>query len=377
MENVLVVGVNTRSVACSLKKLGYNIYSADYFGTCDLQNCVTEYKSISKQKAYQSCGYLSENLNTGCLDELAKDFVDTVDFIICLAGASPENYPKKKIIGNKNVEDVKNKYKLYKRLKNDFKLPKTFYVSDMVEACEITDNYPDKRFILKPIQGSGGYGIKNWEKKDENIDLKEFILQELIEGLNISVSVLSTGLQSHTILTSKQIIGEVNLGQREVYGYCGNIAPLLDDKGAARIGEDVINYLSLIGSNGVDFKLRNEDLFLIEVNPRLQGTFECAEASLGINMMKAHMEACNGVMMNITKPKKFAVKMIIHAMKRSIVSNLSFKGVYDIPLENVIIEKGEPVVTVINSKRVLEDAVYSAKKKVSDVYSSLKTLEYF
>jgi predicted ATP-grasp superfamily ATP-dependent carboligase len=82
-------------------------------------------------------------------------------------------------------------------------------------------------------------------------------------------------------------------------------------------------------------------------------------------------------MMNITKPKKFAVKMIIHAMKRSIVSNLSFKGVYDIPLENVIIEKGEPVVTVINSKRVLEDAVYSAKKKVSDVYSSLKTLEYF
>jgi predicted ATP-grasp superfamily ATP-dependent carboligase len=374
MENVLVVGVNTRSVACSLKKLGYNIYSADYFGTCDLQDCVTEYKSILKQKAYQSCGYLSKNFNTGCLDELAKDFIDFADFIVCLAGASPENYPMKKIIGNKNVEDVKNKYKLYKRLKNDFKLPKTFYVSDMVEACEIIDNYPDKRFILKPIQGSGGYGIKNWEKKDENIDLKEFILQELIEGLNISVSVLSTGSQSHTILTSEQIIGEVNLGQKEVYGYCGNIAPLLDDKGAARIGEDVINYLSLVGSNGVDLILRNDDLFLIEVNPRLQGTFECAEASLGINMMKAHMEACNGVMMNIPKPKKFAVKMIIHNMQRSIVGDLSFKGVYDVPKENVIIEKGEPVVTVINSKRVLEDAVYSAEKQVDDVYSSLKHL---
>jgi len=145
MENVLVVGVNTRSVACSLKKLGYNIYSADYFGTCDLQNCVTEYKSISKQKAYQSCGYLSENLNTGCLDELAKDFVDTVDFIICLAGASPENYPKKKIIGNKNVEDVKNKYKLYKRLKNDFKLPKTFS--------------EDKKLIPEILDLGCGYGI--------------------------------------------------------------------------------------------------------------------------------------------------------------------------------------------------------------------------
>ncbi len=374
MEKILVVGVNTRPVACSLKKLGYDIYSADYFGTCDLKECVSEYNSILKQKPYQSCGYFSENFNAGCLDELAKDFVDSADFIICLAGASPEKYPKKKIIGNKNVEGVENKYKLYKKLKNKFKLPKTYYVSEMVEACEIIDNYPDKKFILKPIQGSGGYGIKDWEKKDDNINLKDFILQELIEGLNISVSVLSTGSQSHTILTSEQIIGEVNLGQTETYGYCGNIAPLLDDKGAARISEDVINYLSLVGSNGVDFILKNHDLFLIEVNPRLQGTLECVEASLGINMMKLHIEACNGVMMDFPKPKKFAVKMIIHTMERSLVGDLSFKGVYDIPRKNVIMEKGEPVVTVVNSRKVLEDAVYSAKKHVSDVYSSLKPL---
>ena len=374
MENVLVVGINTSSVASSLKKLGYNIYSADYFGTCDLQECVNEYKSILKQKAYQSCGYFTENFNSGCIDELAKDFVDYSDYIICLAGSSPENFPKKKIIGNKNIADVENKYKLYKRLKNGFKLPKTFHASDMIEACEIIDNYPDKRFILKPIVGCGGYGIQNWEKKDEYIDLKEFILQEFIEGLNISVSVLSTGSQSHTILSSEQIIGEVNLGQREVYGYCGNIAPLLDDKGAARIGEDVINYLSLKGSNGVDFILRNDDLYLIEINPRPQGTLECAEASLGINMMNAHIEACKGVIMDIPTPKKFAIKMIIHNKKRCIVGDLNFKGVFDIPLENVIIEKGEPLVTVINSKRVLEDAVYSAEKQVDDIYSSLKPL---
>ena len=374
MENVLVVGINTSSVASSLKKLGYNIYSADYFGTCDLQESVNEYKSILKQKAYQSCGYFTENFNSGCIDELAKDFVDYSDYIICLAGSSPENFPKKKIIGNKNIADVENKYKLYKKLKNEFKLPKTFHASDMIEACEIIDNYPDKRFILKPIVGCGGYGIQNWEKKDEYIDLKEFILQEFIEGLNISVSVLSTGSQSHTILSSEQIIGEVNLGQREIYGYCGNITPLLDDKGAARMGEGIINSLSLTGSNGVDFILRNDDLYLIEVNPRLQGTLECAEASLGINMVNAHMEACNGVIMDVSTPKKFAVKMIIHNRQRSLVGDLSFRGVYDIPLENVIIEKGEPLVTVIDSNRVLEDAVYSAEKQVSFVYSSLKPL---
>ena len=59
--------------------------------------------------------------------------------------------------------------------------------------------------------------------------------------------------------------------------------------------------------------------------------------------------------------------MIIHNKQRSIVGDLSFKGVFDIPLENVIIEKGEPLVTVINSNRVLKDAVYSAEKQVNDV----------
>ena len=56
------------------------------------------------------------------------------------------------------------------------------------------------------------------------------------------------------------------------------------------------------------------------------------------------------------------------------VGDLSFYGVHDIPLENVIIEKGEPLVTIIDSKQVLEDAVYSAEKQVNFVYSSLKHL---
>ncbi len=373
MDNILVVGANTRAVACSLKKLGYNIYSADYFGTYDLQKCATEYKSILKQKAYQSCGHFTENFNSKHLEELSQEFIGVADSIICLAGASPENYPKKKIIGNKNVKDVENKHKLYMKLKDEFKLPKTYIISDLNEANEIINNHPDKKFILKPIHGSGGYGIQNWDNVNLNHDFSEFMLQELIEGLNISVSILSTGSESRTILNSEQIIGEASLGQANPYGYCGNIASLLFDKDAANVSEAIVNRLSLIGSNGVDCILRDDDLFIIEVNPRIQGTLECAEESLGINMMKAHIEACNGVMMDVPKPKKFAVKMIIHAMKRSLVAGLSFKGYQDIPIENVIIEKGEPVTTVVSSKIVLEDAIYSAEKRVSDVYSLLQS----
>ncbi len=62
MENILVVGANTRPVACSLKNIGYNIYSADYFGCLDLKTCVTEYKSFLSQKPFHSCGFFLKNL---------------------------------------------------------------------------------------------------------------------------------------------------------------------------------------------------------------------------------------------------------------------------------------------------------------------------
>ncbi|HEX7467642.1 MAG TPA: carboxylate--amine ligase, partial [Methanobacterium sp.] len=67
MENILVVGVNTRPVACSLRNVGYNIYSADYFGCQDLKTCVTDFKSFLTQKPFQTNGFFSQQFNSELL----------------------------------------------------------------------------------------------------------------------------------------------------------------------------------------------------------------------------------------------------------------------------------------------------------------------
>ncbi len=380
MENILVAGINTRPVACSLKKLGYTVYSADYFGVMDLKPCVSQYKSILSQEPYQSCGNFKENFNSGDVEKLAADFIGEADSVICLAGVSTEIFPENKIMGNKSVEDVDDKYLLYKKLKGKFNFPLTFLVSDAGEAGEIAGNYPDKDFIIKPVQGSGGYGIRQWGevKKElgemEDIDFNNFLLQERLTGLNLSTSVLATGNESRSILTSQQIIGDTSLCQKEPYGYCGNIAPLTNVDIADEISEaaeEIVDYLKLIGSNGVDFILKDDELYVIEVNPRIQGTIECAELALNINMVEAHIKACQGDLMNIPSPERFAVKMIVHARERSQVGKLDFKGVYDLPTENVILEEGEPVVTVINSGKVLEDTIHSTEELVNLVYGNL------
>lgn len=374
MENILVAGVNTRSVACSLKKLGCTVYSADYFGTLDLQQCVSQYNSILSQEPYFSCGKFTEKFKSGDIEELTADFIQEADFIICLAGVSPENLPKNKVMGNKSVEKINDKYVLSRRLGGKFNFPLTFSVSDIGEAGEITGNYPDKNFIIKPIQGSGGYGIRQLDKMEEDLDLSGYILQEELDGLNISASVLSTGNESRTILTSQQIIGNTQLGQMEPYGYCGNVTPLTDENITHEVSEsaeEIIDYLQLIGSNGVDFILNDDGLHVIEVNPRIQGTMECAELSLNINMAEAHMEACQGNLMDVPQPKRYTVKMVVFAKWRSIAGNLNLEGVYDIPAQNVIIEKDEPAATVVTGGETLEKAVKNAQIIVDKVYDAL------
>jgi len=197
------------------------------------------------------------------------------------------------------------------------------------------------------------------------------MLQEVIKGESISASVLSTKEEAKTILTSMQLIGDSWLGQPDEFAYCGNIVPHKDDPKIKKLAEDVIMELSLVGSNGVDMIDTGDEIYVIEANPRFQGTLECAEEVLGINMFDAHFKASIGTLIDVPKPKGYAVKMVVFAKWRSIAGDLNFEGVYDIPEKNVIIEKDEPAATVVESGKTLEEAIYNGKRTVEKVYGAL------
>jgi predicted ATP-grasp superfamily ATP-dependent carboligase len=372
MKNILVVGTNSRPVACSAKKMGNTVYSVDYFCTSDLVKCSDYLRCILSQIPYESCGHYIDRFDPKLLEDYSNEVVDDVDHILCSAGAMPDKFEGSKVIGNKEIEHIENKFNLYNLLKKKFKVPETFLVSSHAEAAEITKHYDDKKFIVKPIVGAGGKGIKRFEETNENTNFKGIMLQEFIDGQNVSASVLSTETEAKTILTSRQILGEGGLGQPDEFAYCGNVVPYTDDPEVKKTAEDAIMELSLVGSNGVDMIHTGEDIYVIEVNPRFQGTFECAEEVLGINMVDAHIKACNGTLIEIRDPDKFAVKMVVFAKRRSIAGDLNFEGVYDRPERNVIIEKDEPVVTVIAADNKLENAIYKAEQLVKKVYKALE-----
>ena len=119
----------------------------------------------------------------------------------------------------------------------------------------------------------------------------------------------------------------------------------------------MVKYLKLIGSNGVDMIINNGEIYVIEVNPRFQGTFECAESSLGINMIDAHIKACQGELIKAPEVEKYSVKEIIYAPEKSLVGNINIPGIYDIPREHIIVEKGEPLVTIVQTGKTCDEAI--------------------
>ena len=406
MENLLIMGIDTRPMVNSALKLDYKTISISYFKDLDFPEPFAE-RHIFNPEQDNSYGSFEEAYSPQDLLDLLNEFdIDLIDKIVLTTGISADDFRnefsklKKRIRGNLNSSDVNDKFKFYEKSKHKFNVPLTFRVRDVGELKEILKQYDNNSFILKPLNGSGGLGflklnndswnqLNNTEKMIENISLENYILQEYVEGENISSSVLSTKKEAQNLINTRLITAN-DLGN-DNYAYVGNIVPLDENsfnalnsknkttttkskkyskeeitelnKEMKDVSEDLIKEFKLIGSNGVDFKIdtQKEDLKIIEVNPRLQGTYQLCENSLGINMLDAHIKACEGELIEIPKPKQYSIKKIVYAPKDVIIRDLKINNLYDIPHNGEIIQKDNPIATIICSNKDLKTAINDLK----------------
>lgn len=383
MEKLLLIGIDTRSMLNSALKLDYEIFSTSYFSTSDTSQ-IKNQKIILNESEDKSCGSFEDQFNSKTLLDISKDYIDEVDYIIPISGVSPSDFSKndrKKILGTSDVENIENKFNFYKKIKDEFLTPMTFSVTDIDEAFEINENYKDIQFILKPLQGSGGYDI-NLLENNKNIQLNEgeFILQEYVDGINLSSSLLATKKDVKTIINTRLLTAH-DFGINNSFLYIGNILPLTSKSIMTKVNntnkinenmnditEKLASQFNLIGSNGVDYILNENGLYVIEINPRLQGTFECVEMTLGINMLDAHIKACQGNLIEIPKAKYYSYKKIIYSPTRMKYQKIDLDNIYDLPHIGSITEKSQPLLTIIDKDSDFEklyEKVESASKKVN------------
>ena len=430
MKNLLIMGIDTRPMVNSALNLDYKTFSVSYFKTVDFKMPFRE-KHVLNQESVISCGRFEENYSPmkllqlfdemthenenaiSDMDEMAHENENAIsdidegeiDKIVLTTGINANDFCgkfekyKKIIYGNKKTEKVDNKFKFINSIKNKFDVPLTFQPTDVDELNEILQQHDNNQFILKPLQGSGGLGIflLNNESLSENnngneilekISYENYILQEYIDGINVSSSVLSSH-NEHKNLINSRLITEHDLGN-DTFEYSGNILPL--DKNSLKmfngiqtnfdadelneemknISEDLMKEFKLVGSNGVDYVLeKSGQLKVIEINPRFQGTYELVENVLGINLLEAHIKACEGELIEIPNAGPYSVKKIIYARKQVNIGNLNIPNVFDVPYQGVKIEKDQPLVTIISCDNDLEKAMADVKIAEKKVFENI------
>jgi len=114
--------------------------------------------------------------------------------------------------------------------------------------------------------------------------------------------------------------------------------------------------------------------YVVEVNPRFQGTLGCIEKAFEINLVDAHIKAClYGEMPTIKKRSKFCTRLILYAPKRVIVPDLTvLQEVWDIPLPNSIIEEGEPLCSVLTEGKSRNTSLRKAEEITKLIYARLR-----
>jgi hypothetical protein len=172
------------------------------------------------------------------------------------------------------------------------------------------------------------------------------------------------------------------VGQREPFGYCGNIVPLsapahIIDR-CKDTAETVVSHFSLIGSNGVDLVVSEEGTpYVIEVNPRFQGTIECVERVLRLNLVEAHVRACveRRLPAILKEAQSFCMRLVLFARQRSAAPDLSvLKECRDVPSPGAIVEEGEPLCSIVVEDRGTNALLKKAKQTYRSIYSSLSSV---
>jgi len=339
IRRVLIIGGNTRHIACSAKQAGYTAYAIDRFGSVDTRRCVDGLLTFD------------HHLSDEELNEYVRKF--DVDAIVLGSGFETREISQGRILGNdpKVAHKASDKALLAEKL-DELGIPHPRVFTDAIE-------YPA---IIKPRYGIGGRLCRVIYEGGAPPD---YIAQEYLQGNFASVSVLSTKDDAMALAVNEQLIGVPWLGAMQPFRYCGNVTPLETEYSSKmrRIAEELILELGLVGSNGVDFVITKNGPVVLEVNPRFQGSLDTVELSTGINLFDAHVKACSGELIDAPQTTRFAVKMIVFAKSKMIIGkNLDVDGIVNVPPVGKEINAEELVAIALGTGTIRKDAMHMAMK---------------
>jgi uncharacterized protein len=373
MQNILVIGFSTRNIVCSARRAGYNVYSIDAFRDLDLQECayasvLLEFRTAKKM----------HQLDFSKIKVKMDSFELKFDAIVPVSGLGMIDYnifPSPCLTSSQDaVQKASDKRYLSKRLEALGISHPRCYSLDELDTIECP-------VIIKPALGGGGTLNRIAKSKQEILSVLDellgldqesadqtVIIQEFLEGIPSSVSLLSTKSEALSVAVNEQLIG-ISWLSRLPFAYCGNITPFKIGQAEEMeaLAEDLVLRFKLVGSNGVDFLFTENGPVVLEINPRFQGSLDTVEKAMGINLFEAHVNCFRGELPDKPKAKCFAARGIFYSdrelfIDRELMDIIIREKCADIPPPGTVAKPDWPLTSLFSFTSTREDAVLSLER---------------
>jgi predicted ATP-grasp superfamily ATP-dependent carboligase len=341
----VIVGLSTRAFAESASRAGYACVGIDAFGDLDQKARVENIGLVRDLgRAYTPAAAVAH---------ARRQAADASAYVSNL-----ENHPRavrrlaegRTLLGNspETLEKARDVAALAAAVaEGGARMPRTV---EPQEAARLTAG----AWLRKPRRGGGGSGIRRWKPGDT---LGPFeIVQEEVQGVSGSVAFVADGARALCLGFSQGLAGDAAFGAAG-FRYCGNLHPLSIPRSVAErldvVVQEVTRTFALKGLNGVDFIVRDGEVYILELNPRYSASMELIERRLGLSLFEVHVAGCRGELPRLPRPRDGAPtlgKAVLWAPRPLRMGDtrawLSSDDVRDVPFPGETIPKGHPVCTV-------------------------------
>jgi predicted ATP-grasp superfamily ATP-dependent carboligase len=220
----------------------------------------------------------------------------------------------------------------------------------------------DASWLKKPLASGGGRGIEPLTDQNDT-DTAAHYYQERIDGPSFSALFMGDRSRARLIGVTRQWIGL----EGAPFGYLGSIGPVPTTEPLASrlesLGTALALTFGLAGWFGVDFVLRDEIPWPVEVNPRYTASLEIHELATGRSLLADHRQACEprpreAQVCAQYRPTRVIAKWILHAARRLVAPEIvldendsddlfGMRSIADIPWPGTCFSPGEPVISLL------------------------------
>ncbi|WP_414468497.1 ATP-grasp domain-containing protein [Methanobacterium sp. ACI-7] len=285
-------------------------------GNAMLEGLLNDFKAKNADYLISNKSNLNiEHCNPIKLNGDLKSWLDEniVNYDACLLIAPEEDfilYDLTKLVEEKGVKIIgsssdavltcSNKFKMYEALKNKVNVIKTEKI-----YFENIDNYKPYitgKKVIKPADGVSCSGVKFVDSFEElkkaagsiQTNLPYFIIQDFIEGISASVSILTNGEESIPLSLNLQ---NIQFENKEI-SYSGGEVPFNHklEYLAKEVAKNAIGYIDgLKGYVGVDVIL-GDDVYIVEINSRITTPYIALRNIVDLNLGEAIMDSVYGIL---------------------------------------------------------------------------------